>query len=266
MERRFYFGTAVMSPHKWAYPEGSGGAKRIFHPYWPMRDHPQTILSKEKYPRTTVIYSTNPINRESRESWHSPQSSITGECSAGADYTKEPELAQDVVSTSALEEHDTGEEDRDIDRKKRPRTAFTAAQIKALETEFESNKYLSVAKRSQLSKTLKLTETQIKIWFQNRRTKWKRKYTNDLEILAQQYYSNLGMAAPRPIFIGDRLWFFNYPTSSLSGGLPPGIPGYHLPPTTQPMPPSSLGPPPSSSLRSYSHESMSLPPLPQSPR
>lgn len=48
------------------------------------------------------------------------------------------------------------------DRKKRPRTAFTAAQIKSLEAEFEKNKYLSVAKRLQLSKSLKLTETQVK--------------------------------------------------------------------------------------------------------
>ena len=49
------------------------------------------------------------------------------------------------------------------DRKKRPRTAFTAAQIKALETEFEKNKYLSVSKRMQLSKQLKLTETQVRM-------------------------------------------------------------------------------------------------------
>ena len=48
------------------------------------------------------------------------------------------------------------------DRKKRPRTAFTAAQIKALESEFEKNKYLSVSKRMQLSKQLKLTETQVR--------------------------------------------------------------------------------------------------------
>eukprot|EP00093_Oithona_nana_P013259 13259.XXX_767375_771222_1 [CDS] Oithona nana genome sequencing. len=110
--------------------------------------------------------------------------------------------------------NDSGEEESSLsteDRKKRPRTAFTAAQIKALENEFEKNKYLSVSKRMQLSKQLKLTETQIKIWFQNRRTKWKRKYTNDLELLAQQYYTSMGFGpmAPRPMFVGDRLWLFN---------------------------------------------------------
>lgn len=47
--------------------------------------------------------------------------------------------------------------------KKRPRTAFTPEQIKRLENEFQKNKYLSVGKRMELSKGLKLTETQVDI-------------------------------------------------------------------------------------------------------
>ncbi|XP_045526942.1 barH-like 2 homeobox protein isoform X2 [Pieris brassicae] len=96
-------------------------------------------------------------------------------------------------------------------RGKRARTAFSAQQIKSLEAEFEKNRYLSVAARGRLARQLRLTETQIKIWFQNRRTKWKRKYTNEVEIFAQQYYSSLGIVTPRPMFVGDRLWIFNYP-------------------------------------------------------
>lgn len=96
------------------------------------------------------------------------------------------------------------------DRKKRPRTAFSAAQIKTLETEFERGKYLSVAKRTALAKSLNLTETQIKIWYQNRRTKWKRKYTSDVESLASHYYSQLGIGQlARPMVVGDRLWLFS---------------------------------------------------------
>ncbi|XP_011494450.1 PREDICTED: homeobox protein ceh-1 isoform X2 [Ceratosolen solmsi marchali] len=135
-------------------------------------------------------------------------------------------------STSALELEDGDLPERsssaasDDDRKKRPRTAFTASQIKSLEAEFERNKYLSVAKRLQLSKALKLTETQ------NRRTKWKRKYTNDVELLAQQYYSSLGIHAPRPIFVGDRLWFFNYPGHPQHGSSL--LPGPYSPLTISP--------------------------------
>ncbi|GFU31092.1 homeobox protein GBX-2 [Nephila pilipes] len=54
----------------------------------------------------------------------------------------------------------------------------------------------------------------IKIWFQNRRTKWKRKYSTDLESLAQHYYQSMGLYAARPMVIGDRLWLFNYPPES----------------------------------------------------
>ncbi|XP_050322828.1 ventral anterior homeobox 2 [Bactrocera neohumeralis] len=115
------------------------------------------------------------------------------------------------------------------DRKKRPRTAFSASQIKALETEFERGKYLSVAKRTALAKQLHLTETQIKIWFQNRRTKWKRKYTADVESLASHYYAQLGIGGlARPMVVGDRLWLFSQTPSGptpfqsimLNGGVP----------------------------------------------
>nr|CAB3225071.1 Nkx-C transcription factor protein [Phallusia mammillata] len=78
--------------------------------------------------------------------------------------------------------------------KKRPRTAFTPDQIKRLESEFHRNKYLSVGKRMELSKALKLTETQIKIWFQNRRTKWKREYLSEWEVwMHQNYYAMHGL-------------------------------------------------------------------------
>uniref|UniRef100_A0A1I7WMU5 Homeobox domain-containing protein n=1 Tax=Heterorhabditis bacteriophora TaxID=37862 RepID=A0A1I7WMU5_HETBA len=60
---------------------------------------------------------------------------------------------------------------------RKPRQAYTARQLERLENEFQSDKYLSVNKRVQLSQSLNLTETQIKTWFQNRRTKWKKQLT-----------------------------------------------------------------------------------------
>ncbi|XP_067153299.1 NK1 transcription factor-related protein 1 [Apteryx mantelli] len=57
---------------------------------------------------------------------------------------------------------------------RRARTAFTYEQLVALENKFKSTRYLSVCERLNLALSLSLTETQVKIWFQNRRTKWKK--------------------------------------------------------------------------------------------
>ncbi|XP_013867963.1 homeobox protein Nkx-3.1 [Austrofundulus limnaeus] len=60
-------------------------------------------------------------------------------------------------------------------KQKRSRAAFTHLQVLELEKKFNHQKYLSASERAHLASTLRLTETQVKIWFQNRRYKTKRK-------------------------------------------------------------------------------------------
>jgi len=57
---------------------------------------------------------------------------------------------------------------------KRIRTAFSPSQLLKLEQAFEKNQYVVGAERKELAKHLNLSETQAKVWFQNRRTKHKR--------------------------------------------------------------------------------------------
>lgn len=66
-------------------------------------------------------------------------------------------------------------------RKKKTRTVFTRSQVFQLESTFDMKRYLSSSERAGLAASLHLTETQVKIWFQNRRNKWKRQLAAELE-------------------------------------------------------------------------------------
>ncbi|XP_070612812.1 T-cell leukemia homeobox protein 2 [Erythrolamprus reginae] len=84
-------------------------------------------------------------------------------------------------------------------KRKKPRTSFSRTQVCELEKRFHRQKYLASAERAALAKALKMTDGQVKTWFQNRRTKWRRQTAEDREAQRQQAGRLMLHLQPEPL-------------------------------------------------------------------
>ncbi|XP_041803264.1 homeobox protein Nkx-2.5-like isoform X3 [Chelmon rostratus] len=91
--------------------------------------------------------------------------------------------------------------------RRKPRVLFSQAQVFELERRFKQQRYLSAPEREHLASSLKLTSTQVKIWFQNRRYKCKRQRQDKTLEMAGHHHHHHPPPPPRrvavPVLVRD---------------------------------------------------------------
>ncbi|XP_036293869.1 homeobox protein HMX3 [Pipistrellus kuhlii] len=154
------------------------------------RDSPEPLLKADADPKELDSRSPDEIVLEESDSEEGRKEGAAAAGAAGAG------AAEAAGAPPGPEDWKKGAESPDKKpacRKKKTRTVFSRSQVFQLESTFDLKRYLSSSERAGLAASLHLTETQVKIWFQNRRNKWKRQLAAELEA------ANLSHAAAQRI-------------------------------------------------------------------
>jgi len=115
-----------------------------------------------------------------------------------------------------------------------PRTIYSSAQIQQLEITFQKTQYLALPERADLASALGLTQTQVKIWFQNRRSKYKKQAKGGHGGGASALPDHLEGASPAPSS--------DNPSSPMGDSLSPNPIMSHQPIPRGPSPASIIHP------------------------
>ncbi|XP_078129212.1 homeobox protein HMX2 [Sander vitreus] len=144
------------------------------------------------------------------------------------DYKEEQERPCHHMSPLSEERQTDGADKQGNSAKKKTRTVFSRSQVYQLESTFDMKRYLSSSERACLASSLQLTETQVKTWFQNRRNKWKRQLSAELEAANMAHASAQTLVGMPLVFRDNSLLRVPVPRS-IAFPTPLYYPGSNLP-------------------------------------
>ncbi|XP_033114386.1 homeobox protein Nkx-2.2a-like [Anneissia japonica] len=140
-----------------------GGQNREMNTYYDNTDNPYTRWL-QTHGSEPIQYSTigqTSVNSTTQIETSDAESDCSDNCSS-------------PVSPNGTAVDSNQNQTSDSQKKRKRRVLFSKAQTYELERRFRQQRYLSAPEREHLASIIRLTPTQVKIWFQNHRYKLKR--------------------------------------------------------------------------------------------
>lgn len=128
-------------------------------------------------------------------------------CSSFTQNTKNTDI--DDTTTKEKTQTSSSRETTEHLKKRKRRVLFSKAQIYELERRFRYQRYLSAPEREQLGRMINLTATQVKIWFQNHRYKYKKQAAELGDFSDTPQFLSAPRTVPVPVLVRDGQPCFN---------------------------------------------------------